>query len=332
MHLLPLSEQDSLQLTKSVVAFQSQATDPTLYTALHKQTQQLLYELPCYLHLLEEEECCDFLFFCYDAIPHYLTTYREGRLSYLGYLSQVVRKRSRYFIAQKHVKQRKEQLIAESDYYNRKIEEVGFTLTAEPEDCYYTNLVKTDLDHLPQLFTDLAQIPKTCITRVPHHLEKLKHELQKPAHRKRFLLMLTISPDLTSQYLLEDLSSLLDVDKKLLLEYLNTANSYLAQKKLCKEEFEVISHRHFRRLLEIEAQMQRETDEQELKRLEELRQWTKRVYIGKVEQIRNLEMNLTHSELAALLGIPKGTVDSSIHYMKKQLSHCMDEQRDKQYL
>ena len=99
MYLLPLTESASLQLTKSVISYQKQHDDQVLYQSLHEQTQQLMYELPSFLHLIDEEDCCEFLFFCYDAIPYYLNTYREGRLSYIGYLSQVVRKRSRKVIS-----------------------------------------------------------------------------------------------------------------------------------------------------------------------------------------------------------------------------------------
>jgi DNA-binding response OmpR family regulator len=95
---------------------------------------------------------------------------------------------------------------------------------------------------------------------------------------------------------------------------------------------ETISHRHFRRLLEIESELLREEDETKRLKLERLRIWNQRVYKAKVKQIRTMELNLSHSELGNLLGIPKGTIDSSVHYMKHLLLKCMDEQGDNEYL
>ncbi len=85
-------------------------------------------------------------------------------------------------------------------------------------------------------------------------------------------------------------------------------------------------------MLEIESELLREEDETKRLKLERLRIWNQRVYKAKVKQIRTMELNLSHSELGNLLGIPKGTIDSSVHYMKHLLLKCMDEQGDNEYL
>jgi DNA-binding transcriptional regulator YiaG len=156
-------------------------------------------------------------------------------------------------------------------------------------------------------------------------LRKLKAALMKGANRKRFLLVLSISPDLAGHYLLEDLAMLLDVEVELLSKFLNTSSLMLEKKQKCKESFEILSNRHFRRLLEIESELEREENEEKRVRLESLRQWNQRVYKAKIEQIRSLELNLSHSQIGRLLNVPKGTVDSSIHYMKRLISQCLDE-------
>ncbi len=158
MQCLPLSDQASTTLTENVVRYQSDTKNQTLHKILHAQTQRLLYELPSFLHLLDEEDCCEFLFFCYDTIDYYLNTYKIGRLSYIGYLTQVVRKRTRYFIAQQKTKSKKEKLLIESEHYqqhlNQEVEEVA-------EDATYTtfnalNLAQTT--QLPYLFNQLLLI------------------------------------------------------------------------------------------------------------------------------------------------------------------------------
>lgn len=332
MQAVPLSESESLRLTNSVVKYQSNRSNNALYRWVHQKTQTLLYTLPSHLHLLDEEDCCEFLFFCYDAIDYYLLKYREGRLSYQGYLIQVVRKRSRYFIAQQKSHQKNEQLLLESEHYQQETETMDSVAAEEAGYTAFSKLPMEELEQLPALYEQLLiQSPSTTQpTNV--HLAHLQEELRKPVNRKRFLIVLTLSPDLAGQYLLEDLAILLAVDPILLNRYLTTATRMLEQKQHCKELFETVSHRHFRRLLEIEAQLQREEDPAKKMKLEALREWTQRVYKAKVEQIRTMEYHLSHSQVGALLQVPKGTIDSSVHYMKRLLSRCMDEMRDNEYL
>lgn len=324
---LPLSEQASHDLTQAVVYYQAHRSDTVAYRLIHGQTQQILYALPAFLHLLSEEDCCEFLFSCYEMIDYYLESYRIGRLSYIGYLTQVVRKRSRYFIAQKHTIQHKEHLVAQSEqYHERMAEETMPDMVAEHASYTpFSNILVNAMQDLPALFSSLMEV-----TRCPTRFEQppvtaLQKELEKPVNRKRFLIMLTLSPDVAGQYLLEDLASILRVEVPLLARYLNTANLMLEQKRTCKQEFEQISNRHFRRLLEIESQMEKEEDKRKRQKLEELRTWTQRVYKAKVEQIKHMEFRLSHSQVGTLLGIPKGTVDSAVHYMSRLLTQCLDE-------
>ncbi|MGH0054202.1 MAG: hypothetical protein ACQ5SW_12500 [Sphaerochaetaceae bacterium] len=332
MQWLPLSESESKELTELVVCYQQDRENTTLYRKAHTKTQQLLYALPEYLHLLEEEDCCDFLFFCYETIDYYLQTYRIGRLSYIGYLTQVVRKRSKYFITKKKERIKRERLVQESERYQYQ-EEVQPEMTGES--AHYTPfnaLLIVQMESLPELFNQLLHNQKTNTVPGSPKLQALKEEISNPVNRRRFLIVLTLSPNLANQYLLEELADLLDVDPILLNRYLNTAGLVLEEKEKCKQEFLAISNRHFRRLLEIEEAMQLETDEEKYQKLEALRIWTVKVYKAKVNQIRNMEFRLSHSQLGALLNIPKGTIDSSVHYMKRLLKRYMDETQDNEYL
>ncbi len=95
MYIAGISDTQSDRLTKAVLLSQKQKENLVLHNRVHLITQQLLYTLPSKLRLLPEEDCCEFLFYCYETIEHYLTSYREGNLPYIGYITEVVRKRSR---------------------------------------------------------------------------------------------------------------------------------------------------------------------------------------------------------------------------------------------
>jgi hypothetical protein len=333
MQWLPLSEEESKTLTNQVVCYQQDQTNTTLYRTIHSKTQQILYALPYYLHLLEEEDCSEFLLFCYNTIDYYLTTYRIGRLSYIGYLTQVVRKRTKYFITQKRAMIAREKLIYASERYQNPQVYKEPELTAETASyTAFEGFLVSKMDSLPSLFNRLLHERKTSGKMPLPHLQRLKQELSTPVNRKRFLIVLSLAPQLANEYLLEDLAALLEVDAHLLNQYLNTANLLLEEKERCRKEFIATSNRHFRRLLEIEGDLQTEIDTAAIERLETLRDWTIRVYKAKVNQIRNMEFRLSHYQLGKLLHIPKGTIDSSVHYMKRVLRQYMDELSDNEYL
>ncbi len=332
MSILPLSETASLLLDRQVMSYQSQRDNDELYHRLHEKTQQLLYELPSHLHLLAEEECASFLFFCWDAIDHYITTFKIGRLSYLGYLSQVVRRRSRYYMAQQRAKAQRDILLLKSQRY--AWDDDDFSMTAEESVPYLPacDPAALSLEKLPTLFEQLLA-PSSPETEEDKQAvdEDLKALFCTETNRRRLLIVLTLCPDMAGEHLLDELSVLLGADRGLLSTYLATAEMLLEEKRRCREEFETVSNRHFRRLLEIEEQMETEVDPEELARLEELRAWTARLYKAKVKRIREQEMALTHSEAGRILGIPKGTVDSSVHYIRRLLLRYMDEMGSNEY-
>lgn len=332
MRCLPLSASQSNELTNLIVRCQANPEDRKLYQEAHRWTQKLLYELPHYLHILEEDDCCEFLFYTYDAIDTYLSAFKKGRLSYCAYLGEVVRKRSRYFIYRRYEQQKKEKLVVENELYDQCLAQEE-EMVAEHYD--YTPLATLRLDTietLPHLFALLVNNRKPSTEVVADGLMPLNQALKNPVNRKRFIILITLSPNLASEYLLEDLAAILEVDAVLLSRYLNTAGQMLAQKQQCKQDFETISNRHFRRLLEIEADIQREVDPEKLQKLEALRVWTQRIYKAKLQQIRRIEFHLSHRQLGLLLNIPKGTIDSSVHYMRRLLKQCMDEKPDNGYL
>ncbi len=327
MYIAGISDTQSNRLTKAVLLSQKQKENLVLHNKVHLITQQLLYSLPSKLRLLPEEDCCEFLFYCYETIEHYLATYREGSLPYVGYITEVVRKRARYFMAYKRTQKNKERALLESE---RKDWDESHYESCVAESKAYTPLscmATVDYSAMPSLFYQLLNAPK-------HHgpgevplnpvQKRLQGKLQQGANRKRFLIMLAISPHMTNLHLLEEIASLLEVDAHLLNCFLSTAELQLEKKQQCKRQMEETSNRHFRRIMEIQAEMNQCVSQAKREELKNLLSWTERVHRSKIEQIRSMEYHLSHSQISKLLGIPKGTVASSVHYIKALIQECMD--------
>ena len=327
MYIAGISDTQSNRLTKAVLLAQKQKDNRDLHNKVHLITQQLLYTLPSRLRLLPEEDCCEFLFYCYETIEHYLESYREGNLPYIGYITEVVRKRSRYFMAYKRTQKNKENALLESE--QKGWDEPEYDSYVAEEKTYTPLSCKATVDYsvMPSLFEQLLNAPKFQ-GHGQRKLDEVQKRLQDKLHlgvnRKRFLIMLAISPHLTNLYLLEEIASLLEVDAHLLNSFLCTAELQLQKKQACKQLMEVTSNRHFRRIMEIQAELNQCANESKREELMNLLSWTGRVHKAKVEQIRSMEYHLSHSQISLLLGVPKGTVASSVHYIKALIQECMD--------
>ena len=327
MYIAGISDTQSNRLTKAVLLSQKQKDDQVLHDKVHLITQQLLYTLPSKLRLLPEEDCCEFLFYCYETIEHYLTSYRQGNLPYVGYITEVVRKRSRYFMAYKRTQKNKERALLESEQKLWGESDYGTCVAETKTYTALSSLATVDNAVMPSLFDQLLYAPKYQgfgQVQLDEVQKRLQKKLQQVVNRKRFLIMLAISPHLTNLYLLEEIASLLEVDAHLLNSFLSTAELQLEKKRKCKQQMEETSNRHFRRIMEIQAELNACINMAKQEELKNLLCWTERVHKTKIEQIRSMEYHLSHSQISLLLGVPKGTVASSVHYIKALIQECMD--------
>lgn len=324
MALYPMSEAASLELTRRVVTYQHTG-DPALHAELKGEIMELLYTIPSTLRILDSEDCCEFLFYCLSAIDNLIAGYEEGKLSFVGFLTEVVRRRVRYFLCEKQKNEQKLRLLHQSEYFFPETDDIGFE-SAEPPIIYtFKGLPTVNIASLPSLFAELLRKRTPSTYPIRKELEELKTVLTKGVNRRRMLIILTITPSLYAHHLLEELSSLLLFDLTDLCRYLNTASLALHSKETIKQDFEQTCTRHFRRLLEIEQALEDESDEVKKRQLIALRDWTQEKYRKKIAKLRSMEQSLSHRQVGELLHIPKGTVSSSVFHIKKLLYSYIDE-------
>lgn len=330
MALYPMSEAASHDLTQRVVAYQ-QTGDSALYAELKREIMELLYTIPSTLRILDAEDCCEFLFYCLSAIDNLIAGYEEGKLSFVGFLTEVVRKRVRYFLCEQQKKEQKLLLLHRSEFFAQESGEIGLE-SAEPPIVYtFKGMPTVDITSLPSLFKSLLSKRTPSAYPIRKELEELKTVLTSGVNRKRMLITLTITPSLYAHHLLEELSSLLLYDLTDLCRYLNTASLALHSKETIKKDFEQTCTRHFRRLLEIEQALENESDDDKKRKLIALREWTQEKYQKKIAKLRSFEQSLSHRQVSELLQIPKGTVSSSVFHIKKLLHSYIDEREVNDY-
>ncbi|NCC66398.1 MAG: hypothetical protein EOM15_17310, partial [Spirochaetia bacterium] len=223
MQHLPLSLAEINELNLLVLHYCAHPKNKTIHSIIRNKTEQLLYELPAFLNILEEEDCCEFFLYCYDSIDNFISRFSHGRLSFYAYIVELVRHRCRFFLMKKDKETFKERVILEHNYY---LDEETTTHSLVAQTSSYTVLTATQqnvTESLPSLFSLLLKAEREQQPHLPEYLKPLQTVLQKPINRKRFIILLTLSPNLFNEYLLEDMSSVLEVDPKLLNKYLNRA-------------------------------------------------------------------------------------------------------------
>ena len=188
MYIAGISDTQSKRLTKAVLLSQKQKENRVLHNKVHLITQQLLYTLPSKLRLLPEEDCCEFLLYCYEAIEHYLTSYREGNLPYIGYITEVVRKRSRYFMAYKRTQKNKERALLESE--QKLWDEPDFESCVAETKTYtpLSYIATVDYSVMPSLFDQVLNAPKyhdASQIQLDKVQKRLQKKLQQRVNRKR---------------------------------------------------------------------------------------------------------------------------------------------------
>ncbi len=324
MAMYPMSPAQSLDLTERVITYQK-CGDPDLHAQLTGEIMELLYTIPSTLKILEVEDCCEFLFFCLSAIDNLIDSYEEGKLSFLGFLTEVVRRRVKYFLSEQQENDQKLRLLHRSECVQFQSAEWGFEIAEPPPRYSFKTLPTASMNALPTLFATLLSQRKRSTIPIRPELEGLKKALANGVNRKRMLITITLTPSLYAHHLLEELSSLLLCDLKTLCRYLNTASLALHPKEAIKADFERTCNRHFRRLLEIEQALEEETVEYKKQELIVLRDWTQEKYQKQIEKLRSLEQGLSHRQVSELLNIPKGTVSSAVYHIKKLLHDYVDE-------
>jgi hypothetical protein len=152
--------------------------------------------------------------------------------------------------------------------------------------------------------------------------------LHEPARRNRLILLALKSALALDDAQAEELCRLTGTDLAWMQSQLAQVRELLeAQRQknlaLTERQSEVYG---LRLMAEARAQLEPEPGRREI--WEERARWYRERLKGLRERKRSLTMVPTHLDLGRMLGIPKGTVDSGIFHLKKELASLYNAPRD----
>lgn len=159
---------------------------------------------------------------------------------------------------------------------------------------------------------------------------KLQQALQSPIQRRRLLTLMLSHPEEVTPALIDHMSSIMDIDDFELAQLVRIANEATFSKQARKSKLQSTINKHWTRTIYQEQQLrtlrtQAYHNANRIQKLEREKAWTQGVLMERRREILRSSRGLSSTQLANLLGIPKGTVCSGMFYARKLLTECMEE-------
>lgn len=321
-------------LTKAVLLFQDLHHNSanleeayelkSLYRELEQECQILAYSFPKQAHLLDEEDCAEFLIWFAPGIERILCGFTYRGIPFEMYYRKLLRSRVRSFLIRRYHREQEEDLVIKNSYLpelfaEASTEDEGGIEQAAETGTYDVIEAKTLLPET-EPDDDLAHYPAA---------RKLRDLIANDATLKRRIttMFLTSSLSLTAP-MVGRLSLILGIDELTIAQLFQEAAHLMEKEQHRREELEIMRNRHWRRALVLQAKLA-SLDPLEDKHLyhdtKQLLQWTRDRLSRRQADLRRSRQTVPHSVVAKLLNIPRGTVASSVHLAKKALDEYLQE-------
>jgi|GEM_PF-929610 hypothetical protein len=275
-----------------------------------QETMRLLYELPKKALLLEEEDCSAFVLFCSNSIDKYIDMYDASIATYENFIQAIIKRRMKSFhIRQEKIKNRQD--YGEVLYYR----DADIYEAAEEKVPYATP--RTPWAKMPALFSSLIK-PRPSILSHPNHPQRyVERKISTRINRRGFLLLISTFPEQVLSVYPKEFRLLLGLEKEEFFTYFGTMETLLFPQQIQMEKIKKSISLHYFHATYAQKSREKETDitgmEQSIRK--ELYNMTR--YRSLARKYSEKTIRVSHSTLSEVLGIPAGTVNSSIFAAKR---------------
>ena len=253
---------------------------------------QTIYSYPRNKYGWEEDDCGDFFIFFFPRIICLLKNFKDQGKPFEWYLNSVLHWQFKSFIANKRRIKKSWGIAAHKDLW----EHPGDTLSTESGEI--------SLD--PRIAVVLGMDSTGKIKRIPD--------------RKRFLFLTLKYVRLLDEQAIDRLAALTGYERSWLTEIIEELKTRLYPQEERLKKFRTRQNKAFYRGKLIEEELIFEVNEQRRKelydRLFKIRR-TSRLARGEVART---PLHPSNRNIGEVLGIPKGTIDTSLFWLKKKLS------------
>jgi hypothetical protein len=309
--------------SRLIVQYQQHPDDEALHQEARQETMRLLYQIPLRIRLLHEEACSDFLLYCAPSIDRYIAIYDATQLQYEQFIESIVRRRAPAL----EMRRKKQMDWREAVIHFPSL--VTFDTAEETEPSYHPRSRILPLSSMPQCFRYLCEIRPSRIPGSDDTIQRLSEKLSIHWVRKGFILLVTTSPRYCLSSFPSSLALLLGVEDEVLQSYLLTAESVLGPKHDKRTKLLDSVNFHYRRM--IQCQWERQYSMAKELELARKAEYNRTILRRKVEELQKQSFSLSHSEVAALVKVARGTVNSGTYCARRIIRECMDDGAAKKY-
>jgi RNA polymerase sigma factor (sigma-70 family) len=249
-----------------------------------------IYYYPRHRPGLDEDDCGDFYVYFYPRLIRTLKHFREQGKPFDHYLNSVLRWQLRSYLRRKNSDKQRRALACRPDFWE----------TPEPE----------------------VNSPAPGTLWPGEHLPVLSPEgiMKSDSDRRRFLLLLLKNMQLLDPRELEAGASLCGLSAEELTRVTAELRKRLAAKEARLEALRTRRNRAFFKLSRLEAELGAAAETAEKRRLLAAVARARATLRLAQERLARTPRCPTNRDLAEVLGLPKGTVDTALYWLKKRLA------------
>lgn len=288
-------------LSEKVLHFQKTGED---YHSLLRDLYLKIYRYPRKKYGLSEDDCGNFYLYFFPQIKRIIHSYKKSDTSFTTYFNSVLFWKFRTYL----------KLKIKSWYsWETSISDDLWQPMHKGETVKNILIKISHNDYLADLFM----------------INKNGKINDESAKRQLLILMLKKVKDLYLEDIIH-LSGITGYDVSWLMEVVESLKSTLIQNFSRLKKFRERRNMAFWRLKFIEQQVKKETDQLRKNRLKVKSERAKKTMKQAMVDISRIRLSPTHAKIAAILNMPKGTIDSIFIRLKKKLKRVYKEQ-EKQY-
>ncbi len=174
----------------------------------------------------------------------------------------------------------------------------------------------------PAVATACADVPGSSDPLRPS--AELLRLIRTPADRRNFLFLLLKCSRALDPATADPFAALAGVSRERLLDVATTLKELRAHRERRREAFRCRRNKAFASVLLMETELRGEVEQPRVAALQEALRRARMRMRSAALRMGRVGMSPTNREIAMVLGIPKGTVDSGLYWLKKKLAAVYD--------
>ncbi|MCL2481079.1 MAG: hypothetical protein FWF38_05165 [Spirochaetaceae bacterium] len=261
-----------------------------------------VYKFPLKRYGWKEDDCSEFFSYFFPKISKIIDSFKITEVPFEAYLVKTLKLQIKTFALKKTAADINRKILKNKEFWSYDDNEDYCT---EPGIDFYKKESQPTYSFIKEIFSN----------------DKVKHRYSNKTLKKRILLLILKNMNNIKETELPDIAEILNCDKEWFYEAFSKINKKIENKIKRKKLLEERRNRYFCRLYHFHELLS-STEIVEEKNKYSLVIAKIKFYINNItEKIDAMTIEPTHKDIAEIMHIPKGSVDSGLFYFKLYLEY-----------